>query len=193
MLWRLSNRSPTNWWVSSSRVRNRWRFSGGSRSPDASRPASSMSTLSGRSSRAAKTPAGPEPITMASNNPVSPKQEAPLDVLEPGAENGAAQREPGAHRPVGFVHQATVMGGSGFGEVEQEPELAGQGRPLAAERQLDRLDVQLPGHDRPEEGLLRLLPAGIAVGPHVPLFELGRDLLPEERRVKAAGLLPQLA
>src|ERR1041385_4471784 len=193
MLWRLSNRSPTNWWVSSSRVRNRWRFSGGSRSPDASRPASSMSTLSGRSSRAAKTPAGPEPITMTSNNPVSPKQEAPLDVLEPGAEHGAAQREPGAHRPVGFVHQPRVMRGPRLGEVEQHPELPGQGRPRPPEHQLDRLDVEPPGHDRREEGRVRGVPAGMVVGPQVPPSEPGRGPLPEQRGVEVPGLLAQLA
>src|ERR1051325_10068434 len=187
MLWRLSNRSPTNWWVRSWRVRSRWRFSGGSRSPDASRPASSMSTLSGLSSRAAKTPAGPEPTTMTSNKPVPPEEEATLEVLEPGAEHGAAEREPGAQRPVVLIHEAPVTGRPDLGEVQQQPELPGQCRPLAPEHQLERLDVELPGHDRRDVDLIRLLPAVIAVGPHVRLFELGRDLLPEERRVKAAG------
>src|SRR5437867_1768021 len=148
MLCRLSNRSPTSWWVRSSRVRSRWRFSGGSRSPEASSPASSMSTLRGVSSRAAKTPAGPEPITMTSNNRVPPEEEASFDVLVRSSQHGAAQKEPGPHRPVGFVHQAPVMRGGGLGEVEEEPELAGQGRPLAPEDQLERLDVELPGNDR---------------------------------------------
>src|ERR1051325_1190645 len=187
MLWRLSNRSPTNWWVRSSRVRSWWRFSGGSRSPDASRPASSMSTLSGRSSRAAKTPAGPEPITMTSNNRVPPDQKAALDVLVRRSQHGSAERKPGAHRPVFFIHEAPVMGRPDFGEVHQHPELAGQCRPLLPKHQLERLDVELPGHDRRDVDLIRLLPAVMAVGQHIPLFELGRDLLPEQRSVEEIG------
>src|ERR1041384_7873300 len=171
MLCRLSNRSPTRWCVRSSRVRSRWRFSAGSRSAGASRPTSSMSTLSGRSSRAAKTPAGPEPITMTSNTREPPDQEASLKVLEPGSEYGAAQRKPGAHRPVGFVHQAPIMRGPGLGEVQQQPELPGEFRSLPPEHKLDRLHVEPAGHDRREVDPIRLFPAEKAVRLHVPLFD----------------------
>src|ERR1043166_7504331 len=193
MLWRLSNRAPRSGRVSAVRVRSTWRFSGGSRSPDASWPTSSISTLRGLSSRAANTPAGPEPTTMTSNNPVPPEGDGSLQVLERRARHGAAENEPGTHRPVGLVHEAPVIGGPDLGEVDQQPELAGQRRPLSPEDQLDRLDIEFPGDDRPDGCVIRPLAAVMAVSAHIPLFELRRDGLPEQRGVEVASLRPQLA